>query len=833
MTPHTYNGTKAPPLAREVLACFVHNPWTIDSLEGIARFRLQQDTVHQTVDQVSEALRWLVDHELLQRETSAGKSPLFRLNPDQVDAAERFLKAEVIGGRARTSEVAESEGRASDIRTNGAAAAPPRSRPLENDATLDKRVRTWLDATLMLHHRRQPSGQDDVPGFSRSGNWLENVLGASDCEPSANELDAKRAVDEATRSLAEGLECARDTAPLARLQRCLELDFLELRALLLCFATELDPKYQVVFGIFNDDLSRRWMTLGLCCALLGEPLVVRRELTGAGGLLAWSVLDCQNRLPYADEPLRVDPVLVAWLLGDHAALCADARLEPLDNPRPGAAAALDESGQRLDEALDRTLRHCDWAVLCDDRASDALACLADCRDRLDEPLLQVDLGVLGERPAAEAKAFGVRVARALKLTAAVPVFDLTSATAASLAAAEPLFRALNARGCAGVAVVGDPRVVLQLLSHERWHLLRRRRLDLASGGRLYAERARRAGLALNEADAEWLALTFPLAADAIDRAVTLAAATGPGADDSESQRVAIARACGRVASPELPRFARRIEATQRIADVVLPPDRHAQLLEIVAHVRCAPQVLERWGFAAQLPYGRGVAALFHGPSGTGKTMAAHAIAVALGTDVYVVDLSQVVSKYIGESEKNLDAVFKEAERSGAVLLFDEADALFGKRSEIKDAHDRYANIEVAYLLQRMEAYAGLAILTTNYRQNVDQAFLRRLRFVVEFPRPDARAREQIWRKCLPGEAPLASDIDLGVLARRLDITGGHINLITTRAAFSAAHEGAAAIGMRHIIKASLAELRKLGMPTAERDLVELDTLQRRAQACAV
>jgi SpoVK/Ycf46/Vps4 family AAA+-type ATPase len=231
-----------------------------------------------------------------------------------------------------------------------------------------------------------------------------------------------------------------------------------------------------------------------------------------------------------------------------------------------------------------------------------------------------------------------------------------------------------------------------------------------------------------------------------------------------------------------------------------------------------------------MQYGRGVAALFCGPSGTGKTMAAQAIARALDTEMYVVDLSRVVSKYVGESEKNLDVVFSDAERAAAVLLFDEADALFGKRSEIKDAHDRYANIEVAYLLQRMEAFAGLAILTTNFRRNMDDAFLRRLRFIVEFPKPTEGAREAIWRHCLPASAPVAEDVNLRLLARRLDLTGGNIRQITLRAAFAAAAEGAEAIEMRHVMSAARAELLKLGMTGAEQDMAELQAAQRRGAA---
>jgi SpoVK/Ycf46/Vps4 family AAA+-type ATPase len=251
---------------------------------------------------------------------------------------------------------------------------------------------------------------------------------------------------------------------------------------------------------------------------------------------------------------------------------------------------------------------------------------------------------------------------------------------------------------------------------------------------------------------------------------------------------------------------------------VLPPDRGRQLLEVVDNVRLSAHVLDHWRFGDQLPYGRGVSALFFGPSGTGKTMAAMGIARRLGVQLLRLDFSRVVSKYIGDTEKNLDRVFTDAQRSGAAILIDEADALLGKRSEVKDAHDRYANIEVAYLLQRMEAYEGLAILTTNMRQNLDPAFLRRLRFIVDFPRPDVEARERIWRQCLPAESHQLDDAAFRQLARRIDLTGGHIRQITLRAAFIAAAAGAR-IGLEHMAQAAGAELAKLGMAPAELDLI--------------
>lgn len=205
-------------------------------------------------------------------------------------------------------------------------------------------------------------------------------------------------------------------------------------------------------------------------------------------------------------------------------------------------------------------------------------------------------------------------------------------------------------------------------------------------------------------------------------------------------------------------------------------------------------------------------------------MAALGVAHRLGIQILRLDLSKVVSKYIGDTEKNIDRVFSDAQRSGSAILIDEADALFGKRSEVKDAHDRYANIEVSYLLQRMEAFDGLAILTTNMRQNLDPAFLRRLRFIVDFPKPDLPAREKIWRQCVPAQSHQLDDAAFHQLARRIDLTGGHIRQITIRAAFIAA-AASLKINLEHVAQAARAEFAKLGMPP-----VQLDVSQSRRAA---
>jgi SpoVK/Ycf46/Vps4 family AAA+-type ATPase len=230
------------------------------------------------------------------------------------------------------------------------------------------------------------------------------------------------------------------------------------------------------------------------------------------------------------------------------------------------------------------------------------------------------------------------------------------------------------------------------------------------------------------------------------------------------------------------------------------PERHLQTLrEIAAQVRQRATVYQTWGFARKSPRGLGITALFAGPSGTGKTMAAEVLANELQLDLYHIDLSQVVSKYIGETEKNLKRLFDAAEEGGAVLLFDEADALFGKRSEVKDSHDRYANIEVSYLLQRMEAYRGLAILTTNQKSSLDDAFQRRIRFAINFSFPDAAQRAEIWRRIFPPETP-TEGLDAEKLSR-LSVSGGIIRNIALHAAFLAA-EGSSPVRMHEIQQAA-------------------------------
>lgn len=319
----------------------------------------------------------------------------------------------------------------------------------------------------------------------------------------------------------------------------------------------------------------------------------------------------------------------------------------------------------------------------------------------------------------------------------------------------------------------------------------------------------------SERRAAWQAALGPQSADLAKRLAghfalgpsDIAAVAAQGHDEETLWQSARAQARQQITG-----LARRVVGGARRDDLILPPAEMAQIDALIAQVRRRDTVYEDWGYAERLNRGLGIAALFTGPSGTGKTMAAEVIADALSLDLLRVDLAMVVSKYIGETEKHLASIFDGAESAGAVLLFDEADALFGKRSEIKDSHDRYANIEIDYLLQRLEAFSGVAILTTNMRAALDPAFTRRLRFIVNFPYPSPAERQRIWEAALPRRTPV-DGLDFARLAR-LDLSGGEIHAVALAAAFAAA-EADSPVTMPLLLDAARSEFRKLDRPVNE------------------
>jgi SpoVK/Ycf46/Vps4 family AAA+-type ATPase len=306
-----------------------------------------------------------------------------------------------------------------------------------------------------------------------------------------------------------------------------------------------------------------------------------------------------------------------------------------------------------------------------------------------------------------------------------------------------------------------------------------------------------------------LASQFTLTAGAIESVAAEAQA------EPDAPLARLWDACRVHSRPRLEGLAQRIEPAATWDQLVLPEKQLQTLRQIAIHVRRRAKVYQSWGFASQGSRGLGISAVFAGPSGTGKTMAAEVLANELRLDLFRIDLSQVVSKYIGETEKNLRRVFDAADAGAAILLFDEADALFGKRSEVKDSHDRFANIEISYLLQRMETYRGLAVLTTNRKSALDQAFLRRIRFAVEFPFPEASQRAEIWRRVFPGATP-TEGLRIDRLAQ-LNAAGGHIRNIAMGAAFLAA-DADEPVRMSHLLSAARSEFAKLERPLTDAEV---------------
>ena len=426
------------------------------------------------------------------------------------------------------------------------------------------------------------------------------------------------------------------------------------------------------------------------------------------------------------------------------------------------------------------------------------------------PLLTVDAARLAEEPGLDAV-----ILRDAILWNALPVLPRLNPPAVPAdhsqagAAERQLLSRLQEVGCDAIVLGGDelrwfpPRARLWRLTIEPPDAAERRNHWAAAAQGQFAD-----------ADLDRLADMFPFGAAKIDQAMGLAC-TGAALRDPDAPEPAMADliAAGRaLATPNLQRFAVVASLRYHWDDLVLPDDRKRQLRTVAARVANRQVVHREWGFGEKLSRGRGVAVLFSGPPGTGKTMAAEVLAHALSLELFQIDLSTVASKYIGETEKQLSAIFAEAERSQCILFFDECDAVFGKRTEVKDAHDRYANTEINYLLQRLEQYDGIVLLATNFQKNIDEAFLRRLHDSIDFPFPDDAAREQIWRRQFPTQAPVEPELNFAFIAKQFKLPGGNIRNAALYAAFLAAEEGGrdATIRMEHILEGVRREFQKQG-----------------------
>jgi hypothetical protein len=596
--------------------------------------------------------------------------------------------------------------------------------------------------------------------------------------------------------------------PLDKMRELFGLSDFEMDILLLTVGAALDGRFSAALSATQSQFPAP--TFGLAAAVLENPHW--SAVSRMRPLRYWRLVEVGPG-PLLQAPLSIDERVLQYLLGIPA---ADERLELIvhtleageeENSEALSGSFPDSWSTELQEAAARGALHWQRAahgalLLTGGRASECTALFrAICR------VAGLHTWVLDTADLPEAAADRERLARAFTREAALWPAALLVKTG-RLETAPPLDAWLRRlpvpvaveveTGSAAERLGGHRIAVPSLSSAERKNIWRHRLGSLA-----------------NELEGELDAIVEAFALDAKeirDSAEAIEADALLHADNPRAASglgVSAWRFARNAARRSLDELANHVESSSDWHDLVLPEAQTSILRQIGIHSRQASLVHGEWGFGAQYVRGLGLSALFSGPSGTGKTMAAGVLARELDRDLYQIDLATVVSKYIGETEKHLRKIFDAAERSGAILLFDEADALFGKRSQVRDSHDRYANLEVSYLLQRMESYRGIAILTTNMQNALDSAFQRRLRFVVQFPFPDAPGRERIWRKVFPAAAPTGS-LDYEKLAQ-LNVTGGAIRNIALLGAFLAADEGTA-ISMRHMLEAAHTEYAKLDKP---------------------
>ncbi|MCU1490680.1 MAG: ATPase [Acidimicrobiaceae bacterium] len=681
---------------------------------------------------------------------------------------------------------------AAEEQVEEAALAPSKDHLLLLLALIEAQVRTAVAARRSV----DPNPDDAFRGLYLTDDDADRLVAGgwpALAPPSAELVAARARVEE---SLLGEAARGQTRSSLGRLVGEFGLASIDVDLLVVALAPDLDSRFERLYGYLNDDVTRRRATIGLALELCGmrptDPAARGRLRAGAPLLDGGLVLIEEDDRPFLTRSLRVPDRVAAHLLGDDAPVPAIAGLLADDGPVP----ALDPSGLA--------------------RALQAGARLVYLRERQ---------GSAGRGLARQALAAAGWGAVDLDLSRVGPELDLTEI--AALAAREarlggaglvagPLeaFGELSgARERSVVRAFADLPCPVILLGRAGWDPAWSRQVPVVLVAPEPAAEQRRMLWAESlgpeiGAAVEQEVGAFRLAPEQVARAGQ--SAKWWAAYEGESLAGAHARS-GALAenAAGLERMARRVRPEVGWEDLVLPPATFRLLGELVDRVLFRDRVLGEWRMRAGGGRGRGVTALFAGDSGTGKTMSAEVVAGRLGLELYTINLATVVDKYVGETEKNLERIFSEVDGVNGVLLFDEADALFGKRSEVRDAHDRYANIEVAYLLQRIESFDGLAVLTTNLRANVDEAFTRRLDTVIDFPFPDSAQRRTLWEYRLGKSVPLAADVDLEFLADAFELSGGNIASIALTAAYLAAGSGEA-VTMADLVRAVHREYRKLG-----------------------
>lgn len=646
------------------------------------------------------------------------------------------------------------------------------------------------------------------------------------------------AVEQVERSIAARTEASlRANVPLSLLNLAglFQLAPFDLDVLLVCLAPELDVKYEKLYAYLQNDVTRKRpsvdLVLNLFCRSLDEKVKARSRLTNEAPLLRHDLLVFTSEPHHEQQTLlsrfmKLDERIFNFILGIEA---ADEQLSAFTRRIRHPRVTLEELllPVELKERLAAFLRRSEREqraglpsgehVLFFEGASGVgkkFAAEALCQHAGTE-LLIADATLMLATPALVESRM-TRLFREARLVGAAVYLDHAEALL------DENEQAANARRALLTSVVGSDLTTFigsTRACDEQLNFNSDRVIKISLPTPEFAERRQLWWTLLDDSEArrapgmeiDGLAARFKFTAGRIRQAILDAKhqALLRAPEQAEISSDDLYRAARAQSGQKLSTLARKITPLYTWEDIILPGERLAHLKEVCAHAVHHQRVFGEWGFNLKISRGKGLSVLFVGESGTGKTMAAEIIAGELKLDVYKIDLSCLVSKYIGETEKNLSKIFAEAEQSNAVLFFDEADAIFGKRSEVKDAHDRYANIEVNYLLQRIEDYEGTVILASNFQKNIDEAFTRRIRFIIEFPFPEADDRRRIWQHMFPPHVPLAPDLDWDFLARKMRLTGGNIKNIALNAAFLAANDSGL-VGMKQIIYAIKREFQKTG-----------------------
>ncbi len=654
---------------------------------------------------------------------------------------------------------------------------------------------------------------------------LSHGAGQAGSDPrEARLLEEYQAAQAESRQVEEQVRQAGGKLALRQLREYFGLSDFEYRAFLVCLLPAFDLRYERIYGFLQDDVTKKRASVQLILALLEAttPEILRlRWLTAfsaTGTLLRYHLLrpaprDGDWQEPRLNQSFEVSPALVSWLAGDYFPEKDWLHMRSLNSLEDLLARDARPDDIALDwQSILRNRPLLSFEGLDEERQQRAAVQVAA---HFHMPLLEVDLRRVSAEEGLSLAALRL-IIRDACLYDAVPylrgferVLDengfVPPEILEEMAAFAGIF-ILGSRAGFRVSRQGG-RAVFSVPVNPPSSAERTRLWQQALGGdeNLSADRLRD------------LASQFALTSGQIENALFVARNEALQSGQPVSGG-SLFRAARQQSAHHLAQLAQKIEPRYRWENIVLPEEELRTLRDLVAMMRYRPLVLEEWGVGRQLASSAGISALFSGEPGTGKTLAAQVIAAELELDLYRIDLSRVVSKYIGETEKNLDQIFDEAQNSNAVLFFDEADAIFGKRSEVKDAHDRYANIEVGYLLQRMETYSGMTILATNLRTNLDDAFTRRLNFIVTFPFPDEEQRLRIWKVLLPASLPHAGDIDWEFLARKYNLAGGNIRNILVAGAFLAAQQ-ATVLNMDLILQAARQEMQKTGRFIREEDYV--------------